>query len=181
MTNFEIILNDAINGGFIALETVEEKLANGEDIGFHTFNTWKKMGYAVKRGSKALFVSRIWDSKYYKKLKEFRENGGKEEEAPRMWKTNAYLFSSEQVEKLSEINEKVKMAKGEVSEKTTRKAKSTRKAEKPSARENYENMEIGKPVVVKYENKKTRKAEKQTRKTEKVATPKVATKLLRKK
>lgn len=193
MNNFEIIVNDAINGGFIALETVEEKLANGEDIGFHTFNTWKKMGYAVKRGSKALFVSRIWDSKYYNKLKEFRANGGKEEDAPHMWKTPAYFFSKEQVEKLSEVNEKVKMAKGEVSEKqtrkvekkskakNTRKVKATRKAEKPSARELYENMEVGKPIVVKYENKKTRKAEKQTRKTEKVATPKVATKTVAKK
>ena len=154
MNNFEIIVNDVINANLMTLEEVQSRISNGEDIPFHTFNAWRKMGYQVQKGEKAVLVSRIWDAKYYKKLKEFRENGGKEEEAPHMWKCNAYLFSKEQVAPIGENSQNVKMAKGEVSEKNTRKTK-TQKTTKKSTRKSA-------PKVAKVEKKEEKKETKKS-------------------
>ena len=128
MTNFEIIVNDAIVNGFTSAEKVNDLLANGDDVPFHTFQVWKSMGYMVKKGQHALFVSRIWDKKYYQKIKEWKANHDEnsDEEMPRQWKTNAYIFGADQVQPMNK-SENVKMVKGEVT------AKGTRKAESPKA------------------------------------------------
>ena len=51
MNNSQIIMNEATESGYCTPEEVEQLVADGEDIPFHTFSAWKKQGLVPKEGS----------------------------------------------------------------------------------------------------------------------------------
>ena len=74
------------------LEILEmEKMLNKVDEEVDTYAGWKRRGYQVKKGSKALFQTRIWKPVFYK-----AEDG--EEENMKMVKVKASYFGKSQVE-----------------------------------------------------------------------------------
>ena len=68
-----------------------------EDI--HTFDYWKKCGYTVKRGEKAITSFMIWKHS----TKTITHDDGSTEEAGRLFMKKAYFFSTSQVEKIQPI------------------------------------------------------------------------------
>ena len=76
------------------LEILEmEKMLHNVDEEVDTYAGWKRRGYQVKKGSKALFQTSIWKPVFYK-----AEDG--EEENMRMFKVKAYYFGKSQVERI---------------------------------------------------------------------------------
>lgn len=108
MTNAQIILAEQIrlaDEGILKytgriLETV---LADGttteikEIQPIHTFQAWKKLGYKVKKGEKAIARFPIW--KYTTKKSE-SEDGEEEKINSRMFMKVSAFFTDEQVEKM---------------------------------------------------------------------------------
>jgi len=73
------------------LEILEmEKMLNKVDEEVDTYAGWKRRGYQVKKGSKALFQTKIWKPFYT------AEDG--EEEEMKMVKVKASYFGESQVE-----------------------------------------------------------------------------------
>ena len=113
MTNAQIILQESIKlmkenkikgtGEFIVIEKedgTKEKMEMPEQI--HTFATWKKLGYIVKKGEKAVAKFPIW--KYTEKQKPEEEiTGNPIEDAPitNMFMKMSAFFTAEQVEKIN--------------------------------------------------------------------------------
>ena len=62
MNNSQIIMNEAIESGYCTSEEIEQLLAEGKDIPFHTFSTWKKHGLVPKEGSHG-WETRLWRRK----------------------------------------------------------------------------------------------------------------------
>ena len=62
MNNSQIIMNEAIESGYCTLEEIEQLLAEGKDIPFHTFSAWKKQGLVPKEGSHG-WETRLWRRK----------------------------------------------------------------------------------------------------------------------
>ena len=85
MTNEQIILSAK------AKLIADGKIQQDEEI--HTYKTWKKLGYQVFRGEKAVACVNIW--KFFKSDKEGEEGEKQPEGKIRMNK--AYFFSSKQV------------------------------------------------------------------------------------
>ena len=97
MTNFEIIVNEAIQNKLYTKEEVIERIqANGE-LPLHTFQAWKSKGYAVKKGEKATIITKLWKYKTFT----VKNEQGEEEERTKCYLFNAYLFTEQQVEKIS--------------------------------------------------------------------------------
>lgn len=65
----------------------------GIDETVHTYAAWKSIGYQVKKGSKALFKTKIW-----KHTSKKNDNG---EDESKMFMTNAAFFGMSQVEKIA--------------------------------------------------------------------------------
>lgn len=65
----------------------------------HTFDYWKKAGYIVKRGEKAITALMIWKHGTKKQVDE----NGNETETGSMFMKKAYFFSTNQVEKIQPI------------------------------------------------------------------------------
>lgn len=101
MTNLEIIANEAIINGIYTEEQVDELLIKYGDLGLHTYAEWKRLGYQVKKGSKSLFMARIWKPRKNKKVQETEETENTVEIKKNFIKVNAYFFGMHQVEKLS--------------------------------------------------------------------------------
>ena len=77
------------------LEILEmEKMLNEVDEEVDTYAGWKRRGYQVKKGSKALFQTKIWKPFY----KAYTTEDGEEEEKMRMFKVKASFFGKSQVE-----------------------------------------------------------------------------------
>lgn len=76
-----------------------EEIEMPEEI--HTFNTWKKLGYVVKKGEHSIARFPIWQKV---KSKAKQEDEGKDEEKEekngRYYKKVAFFFTIEQVEKV---------------------------------------------------------------------------------
>lgn len=100
MTNLEIIAQEAILNGVYTEEEVDNLIATYGDLGLHTYAEWKRLGYQVKKGSKSLFMARIWRPRKGKN-KEAQEDENTIEIKKNFIKVNAYFFGSSQVEKLS--------------------------------------------------------------------------------
>lgn len=87
MTNKQIIT--AATNKLIA----NGKIQASEEI--HTYNQWKKMGYQVFRGEKAVIALNIWKF-FQNNAKDQDEEDGKEE-GGKMRMKRAYFFSTNQV------------------------------------------------------------------------------------
>ena len=70
-----------------------------EDETIHTYEYWRSIGYAVKRGSKAVISLMIW--KYSEK--KTANDDGTETDNAKMFMKKAYFFSSSQVEKIQPV------------------------------------------------------------------------------
>lgn len=101
MTNLEIIAQEAIINGIYTEEQVDNLIATYGDLGLHTYAEWKRLGYQVKKGSKSLFMARIWKPRKGKNKEEQEDNENTIEIKKNFIKVNAYFFGASQVEKLS--------------------------------------------------------------------------------
>jgi hypothetical protein len=96
MTNDEMILKET------ALLQLDGTLESNEVL--HTFQKWKQLGYHVKKGEKAIITMKLWKYKKPKKESQPLLGVGSDEETKEKnysyyYLTNAYMFSSKQVEK----------------------------------------------------------------------------------
>lgn len=77
--------------------------AISENETIHTFDYWRdywrKCGYTVKRGEKAITALMIWKHS----TKTITHDDGSTEEAGRLFMKKAYFFSTNQVEKIQPI------------------------------------------------------------------------------
>ena len=90
MTNTEIIARESIVNGIYTREQVESLMSKFIDLGLHTYQEWKRLGYQVKRGEKAKFATKLWRFK------------GKEDEEDEAYYylVKSYIFSLDQVERV---------------------------------------------------------------------------------
>ena len=104
MTNAQIIFNEAVElmkNGKIGttgrqFEVEDEngnKMMLDEPEDIHTFQAWKKLGYCVKKGEKAVAQFCIWKCV----SKETENSDGMIEEQKRMFMKKASFFSASQV------------------------------------------------------------------------------------
>lgn len=117
MTNAQIILEESqelAEQGIIEYtgNTVEYEVVGGENDGMvieyketepiHTFATWKKLGYQVQKGEKAIAEFMVWKmcKPSKKQVEEAKKND--EEAKSKMIKKMAYFFKSSQVQKIEE-------------------------------------------------------------------------------
>lgn len=92
----------AITNNQIVAAAWPELVAAGtisEDEQIHTFDYWRKCGYTVKRGEKAITALMIWKHS----TKTITHDDGSTEEAGRLFMKKAYFFSTSQVEKIQPI------------------------------------------------------------------------------
>ena len=92
----------AITNNEIVMAAWLELVAAGiidESETIHTFDYWKKCGYIVKRGEKAITALTIWKHS----TKTITHDDGSTEEAGRLFMKKAYFFASHQVEKIQPI------------------------------------------------------------------------------
>ena len=108
MTNEQIIFNESIElmkNGKIGttgkqLEVEDEngnKMMINEPEDIHTFQAWKKLGYCVKKGEKAVSQFNIWKCV----SKETENIDGMTEEQKRMFMKKASFFSTSQVQAMN--------------------------------------------------------------------------------
>ena len=92
MTNAEIIMGSMVLAELDPLTTV-----------VNTFAGWKRRGYSVKKGEKAVFKTKIWKPvKYTKKEQESEIDANlsaEQADKKHLELVNAAFFTSEQVEK----------------------------------------------------------------------------------
>jgi len=109
MTNNQIIFNAAYElmmEGKIGTTGRKITLEDGEEFfepePIHTFQTWKKKGYIVKRGEKAIAAIDIWKYAPRKKDNDDGENDGEKKKIrnSEMIIKTSYFFSMAQVEKI---------------------------------------------------------------------------------
>lgn len=104
MTNFEIIVENAIANEIFTEEEIENLLNDTGDIPLHTFKEWQRLGFSVKKGEKAKMTCYIWRFKNEKKKvkendKEVIKQEIDESDESKFYKTKAFFFTAEQVEK----------------------------------------------------------------------------------
>lgn len=108
MTNAQIIFNEAVElmkNGKIGttgrqFEVEDEngnKMMLDEPEAIHTFQTWKKLGYCVKKGEKAVAQFHIWKCV----SKETENSEGITEEQKRMFMKKTSFFSASQVQAMN--------------------------------------------------------------------------------
>ena len=107
MTNAQIVFNaqiELMKSGIIRTtgNVLEMELPDGttetmpEPEAIHTYKTWQRLGYQVRRGEKAITDLHIW--KYTTKKKS--DAATVEDEENKMFFTKAYFFSAAQVDKI---------------------------------------------------------------------------------
>lgn len=85
MKNQEIIAKVAVQIGLLTAAEAEKRLQNGEDIPLHTIQGWRLRGnYKVKDDAEPI-EAKLW----------------KKQEDGRFYLAKAYLYSEEQVQKMS--------------------------------------------------------------------------------
>ena len=60
MTNYQMVLNAALEKGIITPEAIERYHAAGYRVPLFTYAVWKNYGYTVKRGEKARLAVSLW-------------------------------------------------------------------------------------------------------------------------
>jgi hypothetical protein len=63
MTNFQIIVENAIAQELYTEEQVKQIIEQAGELPLHTFNEWKLRGYSVKKGEHAKLTCDIWRMK----------------------------------------------------------------------------------------------------------------------
>ena len=53
MTNFKIVMNEAINAGLFTKNEIENFISQNQHPPIFTYQEWKKQGFQVKKGEKA--------------------------------------------------------------------------------------------------------------------------------
>lgn len=110
MTNAEIIMDARIRlmeenkigttgrklKAVIIIDGEEQEKIFDEPEEIHTFSAWKKLGYSIKKGEKAVAKFHIW--KYTEKVIE-TEDGEDEETIKNMFMKNSCFFAQSQVER----------------------------------------------------------------------------------
>lgn len=98
MTNAQIIYTESIKAGLFTAEQANAIIATGRRLPVHTFAEWKKLGYSIKKGEKARFITSIW-----LKTRRLTDWDGKEieMETPYFYKEMAHFFSIDQVQKIN--------------------------------------------------------------------------------
>ena len=97
MTNEEMILKETV------LLQLDGTLESGETL--HTYQKWKQLGYQVKKGEKSIITMKLWKHKKPNKEESQPLLGvGSDEETKQKnysdyYLTNAYMFTSKQVER----------------------------------------------------------------------------------
>ena len=86
MTNYQIIENAKIELGL------------DEDLILKTYQDWKRIGYQVKKGEKSVMACMIW---FPKKSKVKNEVDSEEVNEGSFFKSKAFFFSQNQVEKIA--------------------------------------------------------------------------------
>lgn len=108
MTNAQIIFNEAVElmkNGKIGttgkqFEVEDEngnKMILDEPEDIHTFQAWKKLGYCVKKGEKAVAQFYIWKCV----TKQVADDNNMTEEQKRMFMKKASFFSASQVQAMN--------------------------------------------------------------------------------
>ena len=108
MTNEQIIFNNSIElmkdgkigktgRQFEFEDENENKIMLDEPEAIHTFQAWKKLGYCVKKGEKAVAQFYIWKCV----SKKVENSEGMTEEQKRMFMKKASLFSASQVQAMN--------------------------------------------------------------------------------
>ena len=97
MTNYEIIRREAIDNGIYSEEEVERFEMQMLDLPLHTFAFWKKHGYYVKSGEKAVIRTRLWKLKNTKKKDEIPDDVDPIADPSHFFLASAYLFDISQV------------------------------------------------------------------------------------
>ena len=98
MTNLEIIASEAILNNLYTKEEVENIMSEGYVLPIHTFAIWKSMGYVVKKGEHAKIVTKLWKMT---NKKEVDEDTDEVKNKQHMYLVKSYLFTKDQVEKMS--------------------------------------------------------------------------------
>lgn len=96
MTNAEIIFDEAINNGIFTEEEAIKCIEQFGSLPIHTYAGWKAQGYSVKRGEHAKITTKLW--KYVKAKKKAEKEA--EEKEDKWYLCKAFLFTSDQVEKV---------------------------------------------------------------------------------
>ena len=100
MNNMEIIMSEAVASGYFEEAEVLRLVEEGEDIPFHSYSRWNKMGYKVKKNAVG-WPCRIWRKK--DKKSEVEEKEATEEERKRdFYLTKSFFFHISQCEKVGE-------------------------------------------------------------------------------
>ena len=99
MTNYEIVLREAIMQGVFTPEQVAPFVENGLRLPLHTFQEWHNLGYMVKKGEKSRMTCTIWK---YSSKNIPTEDGEEEEQGGHYFLAKAHFFTREQVEKIKE-------------------------------------------------------------------------------
>ena len=101
MTNFQIIIRDAINSNLYTAEQIDDMLASGVSLPLHTFQEWKNRGYSVRKGEKAAMTSVIWRAKKNKKVEVMADDLDIPSDTVDFYMHKAFFFTDKQVEKLA--------------------------------------------------------------------------------
>lgn len=99
MTNLEIVAIEAVENKIYTKEEIESILEKGMDLGLHTYQEWKRLGYQVQKGSKALFKTKIWKPR--KAEDKEKDELTIEIKKTNFIKVNASFFGIDQVQKIS--------------------------------------------------------------------------------
>lgn len=100
MTNFDIITNAAIEAGIYTEEQIKEMISKGGDVPLHTFKEWQRIGYQVRKGEHAKLTCYIW--RMNNKTSTMTINGIEQEnDESHYYKTKAFFFTAEQVDKIT--------------------------------------------------------------------------------
>ena len=98
MTNQQIINRSAVESGIYTKEEAKTYLQTRGELPLHTFQEWKSRGFFVKKGQKAKIAIKIW--RFTREKVNLEEKTA--EEIEKFYKTLAYFFTEEQVEKFAE-------------------------------------------------------------------------------
>lgn len=119
MSNVEIIIGEGILAGLYTQAEMEAFAEQNGYLQINTFQGWKKLGYTVKKGEKAIIKTRLWRMTNYKNIVEkhvgetetvidlTKPGAHEQEQKKREWKLNHYylteaaLFDISQVEKVA--------------------------------------------------------------------------------
>lgn len=107
MTNAQIVFNaqiELMNAGIIGTtgHTIEAELPDGSKITMnepepiHTYKTWQRLGYQVRRGEHAAASFQVWKYRANKK----NEDAAEVEEDGCMFLTMAHFFTASQVDEI---------------------------------------------------------------------------------